>query len=56
MPDSAVEHLARALAEEWHVHSIAPGHCTGEPGFAVLHRLFGRRYLYPGLGTVMTLE
>jgi 7,8-dihydropterin-6-yl-methyl-4-(beta-D-ribofuranosyl)aminobenzene 5'-phosphate synthase len=56
MPDSAVEHLARSLAEEWHVESIAPGHCTGELGFAVLHRLFGRRYLYAGLGSVLTLE
>lgn len=56
MPDSAVEHLALSLAEEWHVRSIAPGHCTGELGFAVLNRLFGRDYHYAGLGTVMTLE
>jgi 7,8-dihydropterin-6-yl-methyl-4-(beta-D-ribofuranosyl)aminobenzene 5'-phosphate synthase len=56
MPDLAVEQLAQSLVEGWNVQSIAPGHCTGEPGFAVLNRLFGRRYHYAGLGAVMTLE
>jgi 7,8-dihydropterin-6-yl-methyl-4-(beta-D-ribofuranosyl)aminobenzene 5'-phosphate synthase len=56
LPDPAVEQLAQSLAEGWNVHSIAPGHCTGELGFAVLNRLFGLRYRYAGLGTVITLE
>lgn len=56
MPDSAVEKLALSLADEWKVQSIAPGHCTGEVGFTVLNRLFGRRYRYAGLGTVISLE
>ncbi|CAN5632480.1 MBL fold metallo-hydrolase [soil metagenome] len=55
-PDSAVERLALSLADAWNVQSVAPGHCTGELGFAVLNRLFGRRYLYAGLGTVITLD
>jgi 7,8-dihydropterin-6-yl-methyl-4-(beta-D-ribofuranosyl)aminobenzene 5'-phosphate synthase len=56
MPDSAVEDHALRLAEGWNIRSIAPGHCTGEFGFAVLDRLFGRRYRYAGVGTVITLE
>jgi 7,8-dihydropterin-6-yl-methyl-4-(beta-D-ribofuranosyl)aminobenzene 5'-phosphate synthase len=56
MPDSAVDRLATGLAERWNVQGIAPGHCTGELGFAVLNRLFGRRYRYAGVGTVLTLE
>lgn len=30
---------------------IAPGHCTGEPTFSALQKVFGDRYLYAGLGT-----
>jgi 7,8-dihydropterin-6-yl-methyl-4-(beta-D-ribofuranosyl)aminobenzene 5'-phosphate synthase len=55
-PDSAVEQLGHRLAHEWNVRGIAPGHCTGEHGFAVLSRMFGRRYRYAGVGTVITLE
>lgn len=32
---------------------VAPGHCTGEVGFSVLSRVFGSRYLYAGLGSVI---
>jgi 7,8-dihydropterin-6-yl-methyl-4-(beta-D-ribofuranosyl)aminobenzene 5'-phosphate synthase len=35
------------------VDYIAPGHCTGEPTFAALQRMFGDRYLYAGLGTTL---
>jgi 7,8-dihydropterin-6-yl-methyl-4-(beta-D-ribofuranosyl)aminobenzene 5'-phosphate synthase len=56
MPDSAVEHLALSLVEGWNVQGIAPGHCTGEFGFAVLNRMFGRRYRYAGIGGVISLE
>ena len=56
MPDTAVEQVAANLAAEWKVHSIAPGHCTGEFGFSVLTRLFGPRYRYAGVGAVVTLQ
>ena len=42
-PDSAITRLATALHDQWRVDQIAPGHCTGEPAFAALRRVFGRR-------------
>jgi 7,8-dihydropterin-6-yl-methyl-4-(beta-D-ribofuranosyl)aminobenzene 5'-phosphate synthase len=49
--DTTVTRVAVALHDRWRVDEIAPGHCTGEPAFAALKRLFGARYLYAGLGT-----
>jgi 7,8-dihydropterin-6-yl-methyl-4-(beta-D-ribofuranosyl)aminobenzene 5'-phosphate synthase len=51
-PDSAVERIASDLKSEWRLDAIAPGHCTGEPAFAALRRVFGDRYVYAGLGIV----
>ena len=51
-PDTAIARLASALREQWRVDRIAPGHCTGEPGFAALERVFGAQYVYAGLGEV----
>ncbi len=50
--DTAVTRIAAALHDRWRIDRIAPGHCTGEPAFAALKRLFGARYVYAGLGTV----
>jgi 7,8-dihydropterin-6-yl-methyl-4-(beta-D-ribofuranosyl)aminobenzene 5'-phosphate synthase len=44
-----------ALKDTFKVESIAPGHCTGEPTFAALKKIFGDRYLYAGLGTTLRL-
>jgi 7,8-dihydropterin-6-yl-methyl-4-(beta-D-ribofuranosyl)aminobenzene 5'-phosphate synthase len=54
-PDTAVSRVTSALRDRWRIDKIAPGHCTGEPGFAALKRLFGERYVYAGLGTVTEL-
>lgn len=54
-PDLEIERIATSLNERWHLDLIAPGHCTGEPGFAALQRVFGKRYVYAGLGTVVEL-
>ncbi len=51
-PDTAITRIATALHDHWRIDEIAPGHCTGEPAFAALKRLFGDRYVYAGLGTV----
>ena len=51
-PDTAITRITTALGDRWQVDQIAPGHCTGEPAFAALKRLFGARYVYAGLGTV----
>lgn len=53
--DTAITRVATALHEQWRIDRIAPGHCTGEPAFAALRRLFGARYVYAGLGTVTEL-
>jgi 7,8-dihydropterin-6-yl-methyl-4-(beta-D-ribofuranosyl)aminobenzene 5'-phosphate synthase len=54
-PDPEIQRVATALSDVWKVDLIAPGHCTGEPAFAALQRVFGSRYLYAGLGTVIGL-
>jgi len=51
-PDTAITRITTALHDVWQVDQIAPGHCTGEPAFATLKRVFGARYVYAGLGTV----
>ena len=54
-PDTAIARITAALHDVWRVDAIAPGHCTGEPAFAELKRVFGSRYVYAGLGTVTTI-
>jgi 7,8-dihydropterin-6-yl-methyl-4-(beta-D-ribofuranosyl)aminobenzene 5'-phosphate synthase len=50
-----VNRVARALRDDWQVESIAPGHCTGEPGFMALSEVFGEKYVYAGLGDSVEL-
>lgn len=54
-PDTVVTRVAAALRDQWRIDRIAPGHCTGEPAFAALKRLFGERYVYAGLGAVTSV-
>jgi 7,8-dihydropterin-6-yl-methyl-4-(beta-D-ribofuranosyl)aminobenzene 5'-phosphate synthase len=53
--DTAVTRISAALHDQWRIDQVAPGHCTGEPAFTALKRLFGARYVYAGLGTVTEL-
>jgi len=53
--DPAIEKVATTLHDTYRVDYIAPGHCTGEPTFAVLQKTFGNHYLYAGLGTTLDL-
>jgi 7,8-dihydropterin-6-yl-methyl-4-(beta-D-ribofuranosyl)aminobenzene 5'-phosphate synthase len=53
--DPAIEKVASALHDTYKVDYIAPGHCTGEPTFTALRRVFGDRYLYAGLGSALTV-
>jgi 7,8-dihydropterin-6-yl-methyl-4-(beta-D-ribofuranosyl)aminobenzene 5'-phosphate synthase len=55
-PDTAIARIASALRDRWGVVKIAPGHCTGEPAFAELRRVFGDRYRYAGLGVVTEIS
>jgi 7,8-dihydropterin-6-yl-methyl-4-(beta-D-ribofuranosyl)aminobenzene 5'-phosphate synthase len=51
-----VQRVAKALRDEWRVERIAPGHCTGEPGFLALSEIFGDKYVYAGLGDAVDLS
>ncbi len=55
MPEAEIERFALALRDKWKVAEVAPGHCTGEPAFASLQKIFGEKYLYAGVGTVMNI-
>lgn len=55
-PKPEIERLAVALRDKWKINRIAPGHCTGELTFAVLQRIFGKKYEYAGVGTVIDLS
>lgn len=54
-PDPEVERIAAVLHDQYKIERVAPGHCTGEPEFAALKRLFGDHYVYAGLGSVVEL-
>jgi 7,8-dihydropterin-6-yl-methyl-4-(beta-D-ribofuranosyl)aminobenzene 5'-phosphate synthase len=54
--DPEIERIAAALHDRWKIDYVAPGHCTGEPAFAALSRVFGDRYVYAGLGTKISLS
>jgi len=53
--EQEIARIAKALRDEWRVERIAPGHCTGEPGFLALSETFGDRYVYAGLGDSIEL-
>jgi 7,8-dihydropterin-6-yl-methyl-4-(beta-D-ribofuranosyl)aminobenzene 5'-phosphate synthase len=53
--DTTIEKVASSLHDTYNVDYIAPGHCTGEPTFAAMQRMFGNRYLYAGLGTTLSI-
>jgi 7,8-dihydropterin-6-yl-methyl-4-(beta-D-ribofuranosyl)aminobenzene 5'-phosphate synthase len=53
--DPVIEKVANALHDTYKVDYIAPGHCTGEPTFTALQKVFGDRYLYAGLGTTLSI-
>jgi 7,8-dihydropterin-6-yl-methyl-4-(beta-D-ribofuranosyl)aminobenzene 5'-phosphate synthase len=53
--DPVIQEVASALHDTYKVDFIAPGHCTGEPTFTALQKVFGDRYLYAGLGTTLSV-
>ena len=53
--DAEVDRIAAVLHDRFRLDRVAPGHCTGEPGFAALKRTFGERYVYAGVGSVVDL-
>jgi 7,8-dihydropterin-6-yl-methyl-4-(beta-D-ribofuranosyl)aminobenzene 5'-phosphate synthase len=53
--DEDIDKIAKSMHDTWQVQYVAPGHCTGEPTFAALKKVFGDRYLYAGLGTRLSI-
>jgi 7,8-dihydropterin-6-yl-methyl-4-(beta-D-ribofuranosyl)aminobenzene 5'-phosphate synthase len=53
--DSDIESVVATLRDTYKVGYVAPGHCTGEPAFTALHKAFGERCLYAGLGSTIML-
>jgi 7,8-dihydropterin-6-yl-methyl-4-(beta-D-ribofuranosyl)aminobenzene 5'-phosphate synthase len=53
LPDGEIARLTTVLHDTYRARQLAPGHCTGEPGFAALRSRFGSAYLYAGLGSVL---
>jgi 7,8-dihydropterin-6-yl-methyl-4-(beta-D-ribofuranosyl)aminobenzene 5'-phosphate synthase len=56
MPEPDIRRMTQELRTEFEVASVAPGHCTGEAAFRELQAAFGDRYVYAGVGTVISLE
>ena len=54
-PDTEVERIAAVLHDQYKLERVAPGHCTGEPEFAALKRIFSDQYVYAGVGSVVDL-
>ena len=50
-PDTEIDRLVDNLKNKWKLEKVAPGHCTGEPAFLRLQKVFGNDYLYAGAGT-----
>jgi metal-dependent hydrolase (beta-lactamase superfamily II) len=55
-PDPELERIAKVLHDRLRVAFLAPGHCTGEPAFTAFARVFADRYLYAGVGSVISLS
>lgn len=55
-PVAEIDGLVESLKTKWRVQRIAPGHCTGEPAFARLGKVYGENYVYAGLGTTVALK
>jgi 7,8-dihydropterin-6-yl-methyl-4-(beta-D-ribofuranosyl)aminobenzene 5'-phosphate synthase len=54
--DSVIEKVVAALHDTYKVERIAPGHCSGEHTFSAVKQIFGDKYQYAGVGTVVQLR
>ena len=54
--DVEIDKTVTTLHVTYKVDYLAPGHCTGEPAFLALRRVFAEHYLYAGLGSQITLD
>jgi 7,8-dihydropterin-6-yl-methyl-4-(beta-D-ribofuranosyl)aminobenzene 5'-phosphate synthase len=50
-----LERLIKALHQDWRIQAVAPGHCSGEPAFALFKQAFKEQYHYAGVGSILTI-
>jgi 7,8-dihydropterin-6-yl-methyl-4-(beta-D-ribofuranosyl)aminobenzene 5'-phosphate synthase len=53
--DDKIRSVADTLMSKLQVQHLAPGHCTGEPAQDVFRDLWGSRYIYSGVGSIISL-
>jgi len=54
--DSVIDKVVVALHDTYKVARIAPGHCSGEHTFSEVKQIFGDKYQYAGVGTVVQVR
>lgn len=54
-PRIYIEGLAKRMRDEYGVESVAPAHCTGHMGFAILQKVFGEQFRFFGLGETLSI-
>jgi 7,8-dihydropterin-6-yl-methyl-4-(beta-D-ribofuranosyl)aminobenzene 5'-phosphate synthase len=54
-PDDEIARISTTLHDTYKVGRLAPGHCTGEPAFALFRKTWGDHYIYAGVGSVIEL-
>jgi 7,8-dihydropterin-6-yl-methyl-4-(beta-D-ribofuranosyl)aminobenzene 5'-phosphate synthase len=54
-PHEEIQRVAGILHDTLKVERVAPGHCTGEPGFAIFMDKFKERFDAAGVGAVIAL-
>jgi 7,8-dihydropterin-6-yl-methyl-4-(beta-D-ribofuranosyl)aminobenzene 5'-phosphate synthase len=53
--DQEINRIATVLHDTYRVERMAPGHCTGEPAFYHLRKIWKTHYTYAGVGSVIAL-
>jgi 7,8-dihydropterin-6-yl-methyl-4-(beta-D-ribofuranosyl)aminobenzene 5'-phosphate synthase len=54
--DAVIDKVVATLHDTYKVERIAPGHCSGEHTFSAVKQIFGDKYQYAGVGTVVQLR
>jgi 7,8-dihydropterin-6-yl-methyl-4-(beta-D-ribofuranosyl)aminobenzene 5'-phosphate synthase len=55
MPDAQVTEMIMRLRDKWRIERMGAGHCTGQFAFAEIIRIYGEKFDFAGLGSVITL-
>ena len=53
--DEKIQSVADTLMNDLKVQHLAPGHCTGEPAQDLFRNLWGNKYIYSGVGSIIPI-